>query len=123
MLDRRDGPRPLLVAEQQIALVQYFATRHFGWATGEPEIATYVGIAMIYLSFFLTEAVDISPVWAGIALLIPRLWDVITDPIMRAISDHTKTRLGHRRPYLLAGSLLFGPSFFLIFAVPGCVPF
>ncbi len=89
-----------------------------GWATGELGIATYVGITMIYLLFFLTEAIDISPVWAGIALLIPRLWDVITDPIMGAISDHTKTRLGRRRPYLLAGSLLFGPAFFLIFAVP-----
>jgi len=89
-----------------------------GWAIGELGIATYVGITMIYLLFFMTQALDVSPFLAGIALLIPRLWDVITDPIMGAISDRTNTRIGRRRPYLLAGALLFGGSFYLIFAVP-----
>jgi sugar (glycoside-pentoside-hexuronide) transporter len=89
-----------------------------GWAIGELGIATYVGITMIYLMFFLTEGLGISPFWAGIALLIPRLWDVVTDPVMGAISDRTHTRMGRRRPYLLIGGALFGIAFFLIFAAP-----
>lgn len=90
----------------------------FGWAVGELGIATYVGITMIYLLFFMTQALGIPPFLAGIGLLIPRLWDVITDPIMGMISDRTSTRMGRRRPYLLVGSVLFGASFYLIFAVP-----
>jgi GPH family glycoside/pentoside/hexuronide:cation symporter len=93
-----------------------------GWAVGELGIATYVGITMIYMLFFLTQALNISPMWAGIALLIPRLWDVITDPIMGAISDRTKTRMGRRRPYLFIGGLTFGASFILIFFAPAHEP-
>jgi len=89
-----------------------------GWAIGELAPATYVGITMIYLLFYLTEALGISPVVAGTCLLIPRLWDVATDPIMGAISDNTKSRAGRRRPYLCAGAILLGFSFYLMFAVP-----
>lgn len=89
-----------------------------GWAIGELSVASYVGITMMYFLFFLTEALEISPAWAGTALLIPRLWDVITDPIMGIISDRTKSRWGRRRPYLLVGGILFGISFCLVFFVP-----
>lgn len=89
-----------------------------GWAVGEVGIATFIGITMIYLLFFLTQAVGISPIWAGLALLIPRLWDVLIDPIIGAISDRTRSRMGRRRPYVLVSIFTFGPLFALIFFVP-----
>lgn len=89
-----------------------------GWAIGELGIATFVGLTMIYMLFFLTQAVGINPVWAGVALLIPRLWDVLVDPVIGAISDHTRTRMGRRRPFVLLAAVTFGPLFALIFAVP-----
>ncbi len=89
-----------------------------GWAIGALGISAYVGITMIYLLFFLTEALHISPAWAGIALLIPRIWDGITDPAMGAISDRTKTRMGRRRPFILVGGPLFGLAFAAIFLAP-----
>ncbi len=89
-----------------------------GWAIGEVGIATFVGLTMIYLLFFLTQAIGISPIWAGLALLVPRLWDVLIDPIIGAISDRTRTRMGRRRPYVLLSAFTFGPLFALIFFVP-----
>jgi len=48
----------------------------------------------------------VDPVWVGIALLIPRLFDAITDPLMGNISDNTRTRWGRRRPWIFVGALL-----------------
>jgi len=93
-------------------------TVKIGWAVGELGIAAFVGLTMIYLLYFLTQALGIAPLWAGVALLIPRLWDVLIDPVIGAISDHTQTRMGRRRPYVLAAACLFGPLFALLFAVP-----
>jgi GPH family glycoside/pentoside/hexuronide:cation symporter len=72
-----------------------------------------------FLLFFLTNVVGIEPAVAGIVLLLPKLWDVVSDPIMGAISDVTRSRWGRRRPYLLYGAVPFGLSFFLMFLAPG----
>lgn len=73
----------------------------------------------MYLLYFLTNVIGVDPGLAGVMLLIPKLWDVILDPIMGAISDVTRSRFGRRRPYLLYGAIPFGLTFFVIFIAPG----
>ena len=73
---------------------------------------------MNYFLYFLTEGAAISPAMAAWVLLVPRLWDVITDPVMGAISDRTPGPMGRRRPWILFGGLLFALSFYLMFAIP-----
>ncbi|MDA8349917.1 MAG: MFS transporter [Pseudomonadota bacterium] len=87
----------------------------FGWATGEFGLACYVGITTIYLLFYATQVLHIPPVVAGLALLVPRVWNVVADPIVGILSDKTRTRFGRRRPYLLGGALLWGACFALLF--------
>ncbi len=72
-----------------------------------------------FLLFFLTNVLGINPALAGLVLLFPKLWDVVSDPIMGAISDRTRSRWGRRRPYLLFGALPFGLSFLVMFIAPG----
>ncbi len=63
-------------------------------------------ISVLYL-FYLTDIIGIPPASAGLALLIPKVWDAINDPLMGALSDNTRTRWGRRRPFIaLGGSLL-----------------
>lgn len=72
----------------------------------------------MYLLFFLTNVVGVNPALAGVMLLFPKLWDVISDPLMGAISDITRSRFGRRRIYLLWGAVPFGITFFAVFIMP-----
>ncbi len=87
----------------------------FGWATGELGLACYVGISTIYLLFYATQVLHIPPVLAGLALLVPRVWNVAADPIVGVLSDKTRTHFGRRRPYLLGGAIFWGACFALLF--------
>jgi glycoside/pentoside/hexuronide:cation symporter, GPH family len=60
----------------------------------------------------------LSAFWLGVVLIIPRLWDAISDPVMGHISDNTRTPWGRRRPYLLGGAIAVALSFVLMWWVP-----
>jgi GPH family glycoside/pentoside/hexuronide:cation symporter len=72
----------------------------------------------LLLLFYLTDTLAVPAGLAGLAMLIPKLWDIITDPIVGAWSDRTRTRWGRRRPFLLAGALLLPPCFMALFMAP-----
>ncbi len=54
---------------------------------------------------YLTDTVGLSAALAGVAIMIGKFWDAVSDPVMGFMSDHTRSRWGRRRPYLLFGSL------------------
>jgi oligogalacturonide transporter len=76
-------------------------------------------IISFYYLVFLTDVVRISPALAGIVILISKVYDSITDPFEGIIADRTRTRLGRRRPYLLAGIPLVFLSFLALFYPTG----
>ena len=50
---------------------------------------------------FYTDVFGISAAAAGTLLLVVRLFDGFTDPIMGGIADRTTSKFGKYRPYLL----------------------
>lgn len=54
----------------------------------------------------------------GIIFLIAKIWDSVNDPLIGWLSDHTNTRWGRRRPWLLFGAIPFGLAFFMHWVVP-----
>lgn len=64
---------------------------------------------------FLAITVGISPYWIGVVVLVARIWDAITDPLMGHISDRTESRMGKRRIYLVIASPLVLISMYLLF--------
>lgn len=89
--------------------------RKVGFGLGD----VYGGGAGIIISFyylyFLTDIVRINAALAGVVILISKVYDAVTDPLEGVLTDRTRTRMGRRRPYLLAGIPLVFISFFLLF--------
>lgn len=54
-----------------------------------------------WLLVFYTDVLGITPAAAGTIMLVARVWDMVTDPIMGVIADRTNTRWGKFRPYIL----------------------
>ena len=89
-----------------------------GYGIGDVGSNIFIVTSGLFLLFFLTNILGVKPALAGLVLLFPKLWDVISDPIMGGISDITHSRMGRRRPYLFAASIPFGIIFFLMFLTP-----
>ncbi|HOO43504.1 MAG TPA: MFS transporter [Bacillota bacterium] len=64
---------------------------------------------------FLALTVGITPFWSGFIVFIARAWDSITDPVMGYISDHTKSRFGKRRIYLIISAPLVVVGMYFLF--------
>jgi GPH family glycoside/pentoside/hexuronide:cation symporter len=60
----------------------------------------------------------LSAFWLGTALIVPRLWDAVFDPLMGHISDNIRTPWGRRRPFLLIGGIAVALSFVMMWWVP-----
>lgn len=75
-----------------------------------------------YVTYFYTNILGISPMMAGLVFMVARLVDAVTDPIMGMIVDHTNTKIGRYRPYIIAGAPFLGIVFMLLFTAPDFSP-
>jgi len=73
-----------------------------------------VNLINFFYLIFLTDVVNIRPIYAGLIFLIGEIWDAISDPLMGIITDNTRSRYGRRRPYFFAGIFLIFISFVLL---------
>lgn len=90
----------------------------FSFGIGSLGTATVLNSTSILLLFFMTNLLGIRPSVGGALLFISKVVDVLSNPVIGLLSDRTHTRIGRRRPYLLAGGLLMAVSFALVFTVP-----
>ncbi|MBK9291025.1 MAG: MFS transporter [Bacteroidetes bacterium] len=75
-------------------------------------------IAGILVGLMGNISLGLSAFWLGLILIIPRLWDAVSDPIIGHMSDNARTRWGRRRPFLLAGGLLVAFFFVTMWWIP-----
>ncbi|MCO4746397.1 MAG: MFS transporter [Proteobacteria bacterium] len=62
---------------------------------------------MFFLLKYLVDAAHLTPAVAGTVLLVGKLWDAVSDPLVGRLSDRTKTSMGARRPWIAGGSMPF----------------
>ena len=75
-------------------------------------------IMSIAFPMFFTNVFGLTFADAGILMLVARMFDVVTDPLMGSIADRTKTRWGTYRPWLIFGAIPFGIIFALLLFTP-----
>ena len=89
-----------------------------GYGIGDIAICLYWSGVGLYLLYFYTDVVGISPSLAGLIYGLGMFWDAITDPFMGYVAERTRTKWGVYRPYLLFGNIPLALSFILLFWVP-----
>jgi GPH family glycoside/pentoside/hexuronide:cation symporter len=70
----------------------------------------------VYAKFF-----GISLSFIGTAMLVTRLFDAITDPLIGVLSDRTNTRIGRRKPWIIAGTLVSMLAVYMLYSPPADV--
>ncbi len=71
-----------------------------------------------WILIFYTDTYGISAAAAGTIMLIARVWDMVSDPLMGIIADRTNTRWGKFRPYILWMAVPYGVLAVLTFTTP-----
>ena len=89
-----------------------------GYALGDTASNFVFQILAIFALGYYTDTVGINPALIGVLLLIVRIVDAFTDPVMGRIADRTQTSMGRYRPWILWLAVPFGVSGVLTFAVP-----
>ena len=98
-------------------------TEKIGYALGD---AGSGGITWKIMStafpIFFTNVFGLSFADAAALMLIARMFDVVTDPLMGTIADRTQSRWGTYRPWLIFGSIPFGIIFACLLFTPEMGP-
>lgn len=89
-----------------------------GYGFGDMSSSMFWKIFSYYLPFFYSNIFGLSLAHAGTLLLVTKLYDAISDPVMGLIADRTSTKWGKYRPYLLWIALPFAIAGILAFYAP-----
>jgi GPH family glycoside/pentoside/hexuronide:cation symporter len=90
---------------------------------GLPEFAVYLAVIpmSLYLPFFYSRDLGLDLTDVGLLLMVARITDVITDPLIGWLSDRTQGRFGRRKPWMVAGAPLMMLAAYQLFSPSGVV--
>lgn len=89
-----------------------------GYALGDAASNFFFQFFGLFLMFYYTDIVGISAGAVGTMMLVTRMFDAITDPLMGALSDRTRTRWGRFRPWLLWVAIPYAVTGVAMFLCP-----
>lgn len=101
------------LAEQKLTIKE-----KLGYACGDVASNFYWRVFDVFLFIFYTDVFGIPAAAVGTMMLVTRLVDAFSDPLMGALADRTQTKYGKFRPYLIWGILPLAAAGVLTFTVP-----
>ena len=79
-------------------------------------------VMSIAFPLFFTNVFGLTFADAAVLMLVARMFDVVTDPLMGSLADRTQSRWGTYRPWLIFGAVPFGLVFALLLYTPDLGP-
>ena len=89
-----------------------------GYGFGDLASSMFWKIFSYFIPFFYADIFGLKPAHAGFLILITKIYDAISDPVMGMIADRTQTKWGKYRPYLLWVAIPFAVIGVLTFYTP-----
>lgn len=89
-----------------------------GYGMGDAGCNIIFGAIMLFVNYFYTDIFGLAPALVGVLLLSVRVIDAVTDPIMGAIADRTRSKYGRFRPWLLWIAFPYALFSILMFTTP-----
>ncbi len=89
-----------------------------GYGFGDLSSSMFWKIFIYYLPIFYSNVFGLGLEHAAVLMLVTKLWDAVSDPMMGIIADRTETRWGKYRPYLLWMAAPFALIGVLLFTTP-----
>lgn len=93
-----------------------------GYGFGDMSSSMFWKIFSYYLPFFYSNIFGLTLDQVAILLVVTRIWDAVSDPMMGVLADRTNTRWGKYRPYLLLMAVPFALSGIYLFSTPEASP-
>ena len=93
-------------------------TEKFGYGLGDLASNIVFQVVINFMMYFYTDVFGIGAAAVGTLMLVVRMFDAITDPLMGGIADRTKTRWGRYRPYLVWVAIPYGILAVMTFTTP-----
>lgn len=89
-------------------------------AFGSGAIATgiFTTVPGLVLLYYMTDTLGVAAGLAGLVVALPRLLDLVSNPLVGRFSDRTISRWGPRRPWIAVGGLLLPVAFCALFFSP-----
>ncbi len=88
------------------------------YATGSLGTGGFATLPGLVLTYYLTDSLGVAALAAGAVITVAKVWDVVIDPVIGALTDRDLARHGSRRRLMLIGALALPVLFALTFAVP-----
>lgn len=93
-----------------------------GYLLGPAGALLLNAVLATYLNVYYTDVLKLTSVWGGAFLvafpIVSKVLDAITNVVMGYVIDHTHTREGKARPWLLLSASLLTVTGILLFTVP-----
>ena len=93
-----------------------------GYGFGDMSSSMFWKIFSYYLPFFYSNIFGLTLDQVALLLVVTRIWDAVSDPVMGVLADRTTTKWGKYRPYLLLMAIPFALSGIFLFSTPAASP-